>query len=416
MHVLFLHRAFPSQFGRLGVELSRRYGWRCSFLMEEVGSCPSPSADMLEALEIHRLPPGTGAGRGVTHWMRAQEVAFDLCRRQAEYLSGRPELRPDLVVGHCGLGPVLFLDDVVDCPRISYCEYAHATRFGDLAYRVDLPPSPISPFYPRSINATTLLGLVESDACYSATDAQRRSFPERFRPGIGVYFDGIDAGLYRPGPRVPLRIGDRTIPTDANVITYVARGLESIRGFDLFLGLAGRLLRERADAVAVVAGSDWSFYGWDALHVGRPSFREWAMERSPVDPGRILFLGRVDEGTIAGMLARSDLHVYETVPFVPSWSLFDAMSCGAVVLGSDVEAVREVIEPGRTGLLAPLFDLDAQHELASSVLDDPAAFAPIGRAARERIEERYSIDVCVPRLRDFFEAVARRGRRATRAV
>ncbi|RUL84334.1 glycosyltransferase [Tautonia sociabilis] len=411
MHVLFLHRAFPSQFGHLAVELSERFGWRCSFLAEEMGSCPPPSPKLLEQVDLHRLPPGPDLGRGVTHWMRAHEVAVELCRRQADYLRGRPDLRPDLIVGHCGLGPVLFLDVEIDCPTISYCEYYHQPRMGDLTYRVDLPPVELSPFYPRSINATTLLGLVACDSGYSATESQRRSFPSRFLPKIEVHFDGIDTDLYRPRPRGPMTIAGRSIPEDARVISYVSRGLESMRGFDLFLQLARRLMRHRPDVLAVVAGSEWSYYAWDRLHVGRPSFRDWALERSPVDPSRILFLGQVEPEVIARLLSRSDLHVYPTVPFVPSWSLFNAMACGAVVLGSDVEAVREVIEPDTSGLVAPLFDLDAQFDLARRVLDDPAAFSPIGRAARERIEQRYSLDVCIPRLRDYFERVASEGAR-----
>jgi glycosyltransferase involved in cell wall biosynthesis len=410
MHVLFLHRAFPSQFGHLAAELSGRFGWRCSFLAEEPGTCPPPSAEMLEKVELHRLPRGGGIGQGVTHWMRAQEVAFDLCRRQAEYLRSRPELRPDLVVGHCGLGPVLFLDGVVDCPTISYCEYYHAPAFGDLTYRVDLPPVELAASYPRSINAVTLLGLTACDSGYSATEVQRRSFPDRFRSKLEVHFDGVDTDLYRPRPRGPMQLAGRSIPRDAEVLTYVSRGLESIRGFDLFLELARRLTRERPDLLVVVAGSEWSYYAWDRLHTGRPSFRDWALGRSPVDPGRILFLGQVEPEVIARVLARSDLHVYPTVPFVPSWSLFDAMSCGAVVLGSAVEAVADLVEPGRTGLLAPLFDLDAQLDLARRVLDEPAAFAPIGRAARDRIEESYSMEACIPGLRSYFDRIAGAGR------
>ncbi|QDV37934.1 glycosyltransferase [Tautonia plasticadhaerens] len=406
MHVLFLHRAFPSQFGHLAAELSGRYGWRCSFLAEEMGTCPPPSGEMLGKVDLHRLPPAAGPVGGVTHWMRAQEVAFDLCRRQAAYLRGRPDLRPDLVVGHCGLGPVLFLDGVVDCPLVSYCEYYHAPAFGDLTYRVDLPPVELASTYPRCINATTLLGLVASDSGYSATEAQRRSFPERFRPRLEVHFDGIDTALYRPRPREAMQLLGRSIPRDAEVITFVSRGLESIRGFDLFLELARVLMRERPDLIAVVAGSEWSYYAWDRLHTGSPSFKDWATSRAPVDPSRFVFLGQLEPEVIARILARSDLHVYPTVPFVPSWSLFDAMSCGAVVLGSDVGAVADLVEPGRTGLLAPLFDLDAQLDLARRVLDDPAAFAPIGRAARDRIEAGYSMDVCIPRLRDYFGRIA----------
>ncbi|MBV9123341.1 MAG: hypothetical protein JO112_08290, partial [Planctomycetes bacterium] len=48
MHVLFLHGAFPAQFGQLALELTRRYGWHCSFLVEDLSICPTPSPDMLK--------------------------------------------------------------------------------------------------------------------------------------------------------------------------------------------------------------------------------------------------------------------------------------------------------------------------------------------------------------------------------
>jgi glycosyltransferase involved in cell wall biosynthesis len=96
------------------------------------------------------------------------------------------------------------------------------------------------------------------------------------------------------------------------------------------------------------------------------------------------------------------------VPFVLSWSLLDAMCTGLVVLAADVPPVREVIEPGVNGLLWPFFDVDQLAETALRVLDDPAEYAPLGRAARRTIEERYSLDVAVPALKDYFERVADR--------
>ena len=62
MRVLFLHDAFPAQFGRLGLELTRRYGWKCSFLVQSLSSCPTPSQEMLRTLEIHRLPLAADTG------------------------------------------------------------------------------------------------------------------------------------------------------------------------------------------------------------------------------------------------------------------------------------------------------------------------------------------------------------------
>ena len=66
----------------------------------------------------------------------------------------------------------------------------------------------------------------------------------------------------------------------------------------------------------------------------------------------IRFLGRLPPHDLARLLSISDLHVYLTVPFVLSWSLMNALACGAVVLASNTAPVCEMIRPGENGLLA----------------------------------------------------------------
>lgn len=410
MHVLFIHQAFPAQFGRLALELARSHGWRCSFLVEALSTCPTPSPEMLERLEIHPIAvPDEHRDHSPAPWPQIYGKFLGLCRAVYDAVRDRPDLRPDLVVGHGGRGaPTVFLPGLLDCPIVNYCEYYFAQRGSDISYRVDLPlDDDVAPFFPRCINAPVLVALNNADAGYSATEWQRDSFPARYRPKIEVHFDGIDTQLYRPRS-VARRIGDFTIPEGTRVVTFVARGLESVRGFDIFVEVAARIARERPDTLFVVAGSDRVYYGWDTLFTGARTFRQWILDRVPHDPSRFLFLGHVEPERLAEILALSDLHLYLTVPFVLSWSLLNAMSCGCVVLGSDVPPVRELIEPGVTGLVEPLFDVDRLAESAIRVLDDPAAFRPLGQAARARIEERYSLDVCVPALKDYFERVASR--------
>lgn len=407
MHVLFIHDAFPAQFGRLALELSTRHGWRCSFLVRSLTSCPTPTDAMLQAVELHPIPSPPGRPpREETPWPQVHGRFLEECAEVYEALRARPELRPDLVVAHGGGGaPSVFLRDLAACPIVTYCEYYFATRRSDLTYRVDLPPAEPAPFFPRCMNAPTLLGLVEANAGYAPTAWQKQSFPRRFHPKIEVHFDGVDAELYAPGSRTDA-IGGASIPAGTKVVTFVARGLESVRGFDVFMQVAGRIARRRPDVVFVVVGGDETHYGWDRLHTGAPSFKQWVLERDEYDLSRFLFLGRVTPEGLAEILRRTDLHLYLSVPFVTSWSLFNAMSSGAVVLASDVEPVRELIEPGVNGLVEPLFDLDRLTETALRVLDDPAAHSPLGRAARRTIEERYSVDVCIPPLRDFFTRAA----------
>jgi glycosyltransferase involved in cell wall biosynthesis len=407
MHVLFIHDAFPAQFGRLGLELVERYGWRCSYLVRNFTRCPEPTPEMLAKLEIRRytLPPGPDAD-DAPPWPRIFGRYVDQCRAIREALRSWPEGRPDLVVANGGRGaPTLFVPEAIDAPIVTYCEYYFARSHRDLTYRLDLPPAEPAPFFPRVINAPTLVSLASAKAGYSATRWQRDSFPERFRPKIEVHFDGIDERLYAPGPR-PASIAGRSVPDGVKVITYVARGLESVRGFDLFLAVAERIARERSDVLFVIAGDERAYYGWDSFHAGGQTFKDWSLTQSKIDPSRLVFLGHVPAETLAETLRRSDLHLYLTVPFVVSWSLFNALASGVVVLGADVGPVVEVIEPGVSGLVAPLFDVDAMAETALRVLDDPAGFAPLGRAGRRLIEERYGLDAAIPPLRDFFERAA----------
>ncbi len=409
MNVLFLHDAFPAQFGRLGQELATRHGWKCTFIVQSLSSCPTPTPEMLQAVEIIQAPMTAEhrTGEGIP-WPQIYGQFLDQCRSVYEIIKARPQLRPDLVVAHGGRGaPTLFLRDVVDCPIINYCEYFFATSHRDISYRIDLPPAEPAPFFPRCINAPTLASLVDCDAGYSATEWQRSSFPARFHPRIEVHFDGIETSLYRPGP-APRTIGEKSIPEGTRVVTFVSRGLESIRGFDLFMRAADRIARVRSDVLFVVVGGEEIHYGWDKLHTGAPSFKQWALSRGEFDLSRFIFLGRVLPEKLAEILRISDLHIYLTAPFVLSWSMLNAMSSGCVVLGSDVPPVREVLRPGENGLVAPLFDVEVLTERALAVLDDPAAYAPLGLAARRTIEESYSLEVCIPPLRDFFERVAAR--------
>ncbi len=301
--------------------------------------------------------------------------------------------------------------EVVDCPIIIYCEYYFANSHRDISYRIDLPPAEPSAFFPRSINAPTLTTLVDCDAGYSATEWQKQTFPRRFHSKIAVYFDGIATDFYHPGA-APRKIGETTIPAGTRVVTFVSRGLESIRGFDVFMKVARRIAEVRDDVVFVVVGGEEIHYGWDKLHTGFASFKQWVLSQDHYDLSRFLFVGRILPEQLADIFRISDLHVYLTAPFVLSWSLLDAMASGCVVLASDVPPVREVIEPGQNGLVEPLFDVECLTETALRVLADPAAFSPLGRAARRTIEERYSLETCIPPLGEFLERVANRNVKA----
>jgi glycosyltransferase involved in cell wall biosynthesis len=412
MRVLFVHRAFPDQFGRLALELTKRYGWECTFLVEHLSTCPPASPEMLARLKIVAVKRAGGqtAPKESPPWPQRYGDALERGRAVFDVARSLSGFRPDLVVGHGGLLPTFLLRELFDCPFVDFAEYYFAKARSDLTYRLDVGSPDLVPFYPRCINAATLVNLLACDAAYAPTEWQRRSFPSRFWPKIEVQTDGVDAELYRPRP-VPGSVAGREISPEMRVVTFAARGLESMRGFDLFLRMGRLMLRQRSDLLFLVAGSDESYYGWDSAATGMRSFKEWLLKQGDYDLGRFDFLGQLEPEQLAAFFCRSDLHVYLTVPFVLSWSLLNALSCGCLVLAADVPPVREVILPGHNGLISPFFDVERLAENALQVLTCPETFRPLRKAARQTIEDKYSLDRTVPSLKEFLERVRNSPRR-----
>jgi glycosyltransferase involved in cell wall biosynthesis len=314
-------------------------------------------------------------------------------------LSAHPDIRPDLIVGHSGFGSTLYLRDLYPgIPIVNLFEYFYWITGADLDFRPDFPARPIDRLRARTRNAMILLDLDNCDLGYCPTQWQRSRFPDEYRGKLRTLFDGVDTSVWKPDKTAPRRLAGRDIPPGTKIVTYVSRGMEAMRGFDLFMKAAKKLYERRTDVLFVVVGSDRICYGGDSRFTGGKTFKEWVLSRDVYDLSRFIFTGLMPETDLARLLAISDLHIYLTVPFVLSWSVFDALACGAVVLASDTPPVRDVIAAERTGLLVPFFEVDAYVEAADRVLHDPAKFAPLGRAGAELIQEKFSLDASLPQF------------------
>ncbi|MFN0055513.1 MAG: glycosyltransferase [Planctomycetales bacterium] len=398
MHVLFVHKNYPAQFGHVAQYLAGQHGLRCTFISEK----PAGRDGAIERLQYQ---PIGGATQANSFLSRSFENAISHTHGVYAALQARPDIQPDLVVGHSGFGSTLFLRELYDCPIINYFEYFYRRAGTDLDFRPDFPPSEMTRLRVLARNAMLLLDLENCQAGYSPTQWQHHQLPVEFHDKVRVIFDGIDTNLWRPQPAPSRRLGNWQIPDGVRVVTYVSRGLESMRGFDLFMQLAGRLCECRSDLIFVIVGEDRICYGGDADHIGGNSFKQWVLSRGDYDLSRFFFLGLIPPASLAHLFNLSDLHVYLTVPFVLSWSLLNALACGTTVLASDTPPVREVIEHGRNGLLTDFFDLDAMTETALTVLDRPQEFRRLGRAGSEMVAQRYSLEVCLPRMLALYQSV-----------
>ena len=56
-------------------------------------------------------------------------------------VKARPDLRPDLIVGHSGFGSTMFLRELLDVPILNYFEYYYRPQASDLDFRPDVVPT-----------------------------------------------------------------------------------------------------------------------------------------------------------------------------------------------------------------------------------------------------------------------------------
>jgi glycosyltransferase involved in cell wall biosynthesis len=285
---------------------------------------------------------------------------------------------------------------------------------GDLGWEL----TPQSYMRSRCRNATILLDLQNCQLGYCPTEFQRSRFPAEFQYKLRSVFDGMDRSIYhgynemlRPpiGQRPARTVAGVEVPAETRIVTYVSRGFESMRGFDIFMRAARLIARERQDVIFIIAGNEKMPYGGDEQYLGEhQTFKDWVLAQDEYDLSRFHFVGRLAPAELGKLLAATDLHIYLTVPFVLSWSMMNAMSCGAVVLGSSTAPVKEMIRDGENGLLADFFNPEEFARKALQVLADPAEFRPLGRAAEEMIAERYSMEKVIPSMLSLYEEAMHR--------
>jgi glycosyltransferase involved in cell wall biosynthesis len=332
---------------------------------------------------------------------------FDLeCRRAEQVMYALTSLQadgfvPDAVVVHAGWGESLPIRAIFPRSRlIVYCEYYYGIQNRDVAFDPEFPTFGADGHVAVHLkNAATLLALTECDHGLSPTHWQRSTYPKEYQDKIAVIHEGVDVISASPDPDASYRLpSGRVLTRSDEVVTFVARNLEPLRGYHMFMRALPQILEARPRAHALIVGGNGTSYGAHPPHGQSWHEMFWQEVADRIDPRRVHFTGRLPYADYLRVLQVSSAHVYLTYPFVLSWSLIEALSAGCVVIGSDTPPVREVID-GRNGILVPFFDTGQLAAAAIEALAHPRRFTDMRVRARRTVLDQYDVErKCLPQF------------------
>jgi glycosyltransferase involved in cell wall biosynthesis len=207
-----------------------------------------------------------------------------------------------------------------------------------------------------------------------------------------VYFPPVDTIRFRPSPERRLRMRAMYgIPAEAPVIGTVAN-LNPQKGIEFFVRAASDIQVRRPDAWFVVIGARYP------MHREYNALLDAELAASSILPGRLLFLG--DRPDIENYYPMMDIKVITSVPASEgtTTTAIEAMACGVPVVTTDVGAIREVVEAGKTGLLVQPLDQQAIAQAVMGLLDNAGVRRSMGECGRRRALERYDTEVAAEHL------------------
>ena len=395
MKILFVHQNFPAQFFNIAVYLSEISG-------NSVASIGSETAQSLPNIPLFRYSLQSGGVSAVHPFARRFDVE---CRRAEQVMYSAYELErsgfiPDVIFVHGGWGESIPMRAMFPRARIvAYCEYFYREAGSD----VDFDPewaeiSRDGAVAVRAKNASTLLSMADADVAIAPTRWQRSTFPSKIQSMIEVCHEGIDIDAVHADATASFVLPNQTrLRAGDEVVTFVSRNLEPLRGYHSFMRSLPMVLKQRPHAQVLIIGGDGVSYG-----ARPPNGQTWQSvflreNQQQLDLSRVHFLGRVNYSQYINVLRVSAAHVYLTYPFVLSWSMLEAMAAECLVIASSTAPVHEVID-GTNGILVDFFDYDA---IAAKIIDGltfPHHFNDLRRKARLTVSSHYSKTECLSHL------------------
>ena len=185
------------------------------------------------------------------------------------------------------------------------------------------------------------------------------------------------------------------LPARSFIVGIVAR-VTPVKGHMLLIEVFARLLKRFPEALLLIVGDGVR------LPAVRVRIRELGIGES------VLVMG--ERHDVPTLLAAMDVFCLPSEMEGMPMTVLEAMAAGLPVVTSNVGGIPEVVEEGRTGLMVASREPAELEAALLALAGDPDRAREMGRAGRERLLEKFSLERTISAYEDLYgEAMDRRG-------
>jgi starch synthase len=239
------------------------------------------------------------------------------------------------------------------------------------------------------------LGLCSGLIVASARERARlaRAHP-RLKAAVVDIPNPLDCDEWRPADRAQAR-SELGLGADAFIVVNHGRTDIGRKGLDVLLAAWKQFAAARQNAQAILIGS-----GQD-----HATFAQLLQEQAPE---RLTWISSyvTDRPRMRQWLSAADAYLItsrtEGMPVAP----LEAMACGLPVISSDAHGLPDIFAAGEEhgGIVTPREDVNAVVAALERLAGQPDLRARLGRAARRRVEDHFSIPAVGAALSGFLRA------------
>lgn len=220
------------------------------------------------------------------------------------------------------------------------------------------------------------------------------------------FFPPVELERFAPHPELRAEVRSAWgIPETALVVGCVAN-INPQKGIIELVRAFARVSSRDADTRLVLVGAEY------ATHATYSAAVRAQMASAGLGEGRdVIFVGERDD--VERQLAGMDVIALAAAPRSEgiTTAVLEGMAAGLPVVVTDVGALREAVDDGRTGFLVLPGNPDAFAVALARLLNDPALRARMGQEARRVAESRFGVDTCADaHVRAYAQAMARHGK------